>query len=325
MKLLAITLLIAVCCAFAQPYGGYNYGYNTDAVQLEQVQVLTFSRGKMTTGRRSSPVSQLNCVGGSAYGRSDLQPATVQCKNVGSDGFGNINWKCEADLDSSVRFGETTVSCEGYSNPDDPYILKGSCGLEYSLDYTEQGRQGAGYTTGGHGAYNSYNSHSSYDTSSHHSGFKWGNVIMMVIIGCIIYGIWSQVSGHQHHAATGAHGNPPPYPGGGLNGGQGGTYGNGYGPSAYGGYPDPTSCNPTFGTAYRAPTQNAWRPGFWSGMGTGGMLGYLFGRPRTYGGGTYVQPNHRAGWSTGGSFGGGSSHQTSSPRTATAFATTRRR
>jgi len=320
MKLVLIATLVTVlcCCSFAQP--GYNYGYNNDAVLLEKIQVLTFNRGKMTTGRRGSPVPQLTCVGGTAYSRSDLQPAAVQCKNVGSDGFGNINWRCEADLDSSVRFGETTVSCEGYANPDDPYILQGSCGLEFTLDLTEQGRQGAGagYTTGGYNHHNSYAS--TYDTSSHNSGFKWGTVIMMVIIGCIVYGLWQQVS-RNRHVAGGSHGNPPSYPGGGgFSGGYGNSYGNG--PSSYGGYPDPTNCNPTFGDrTYNQPT---WRPGFWSGLGTGGMLGYLFGRPRTYGGGTYVQPTHRAGWSTGGSF-GGSSHQTSSPRTATAYATTRRR
>jgi hypothetical protein len=31
------------------------------------------------------------------------------------------------------------VICEGYEYPDDPYILQGSCGLEYTLDYTKEG------------------------------------------------------------------------------------------------------------------------------------------------------------------------------------------
>jgi hypothetical protein len=31
------------------------------------------------------------------------------------------------------------VVCEGYDYPDDPFILKGSCGLEYTLDYTMEG------------------------------------------------------------------------------------------------------------------------------------------------------------------------------------------
>ncbi|KAF5889462.1 store-operated calcium entry-associated regulatory factor-like isoform X1, partial [Clarias magur] len=36
------------------------------------------------------------------------------------------------------------VSCEGYNSPDDPYILKGSCGLEYTLELTAEGRQKQG-------------------------------------------------------------------------------------------------------------------------------------------------------------------------------------
>ena len=39
---------------------------------------------------------------------------------MGKDSTGDVQWKCDADLDTSVRFGRTDVSCEGYSNPDDP-------------------------------------------------------------------------------------------------------------------------------------------------------------------------------------------------------------
>lgn len=31
------------------------------------------------------------------------------------------------------------VSCEGYDSSEDQYVLRGSCGLEYNLDYTELG------------------------------------------------------------------------------------------------------------------------------------------------------------------------------------------
>lgn len=31
------------------------------------------------------------------------------------------------------------VSCEGYESSEDQYVLRGSCGLEYHLDYTELG------------------------------------------------------------------------------------------------------------------------------------------------------------------------------------------
>lgn len=47
-------------------------------------------------------------------------------------------------MDNWYRFGKVEVSCEGYNNPDDPYILRGSCGLEYTLELTAEGRQNQG-------------------------------------------------------------------------------------------------------------------------------------------------------------------------------------
>ena len=32
-------------------------------------------------------------------------------------------------MDSKYRFGKIDVSCEGYDHPDDPYVLRGSCGV----------------------------------------------------------------------------------------------------------------------------------------------------------------------------------------------------
>ncbi|ELR16590.1 uncharacterized protein ACA1_087850, partial [Acanthamoeba castellanii str. Neff] len=32
------------------------------------------------------------------------------------------------------KMGRIEVVCEGYDYPDDPYILKGSCGLEYRVE-----------------------------------------------------------------------------------------------------------------------------------------------------------------------------------------------
>ena len=84
----------------------------------------------MTTGRRSSPVPQMRCVGGSA-GCHAFQPKVVQCINRGSDGF-DAQWECKTDMDSAYRFGKIQVSCEGYDYPDDPYILRGSCGVGQS-------------------------------------------------------------------------------------------------------------------------------------------------------------------------------------------------
>ena len=32
-------------------------------------------------------------------------------------------------MDAAYRFGRIQVSCEGYDYPEDPYVLKGSCGV----------------------------------------------------------------------------------------------------------------------------------------------------------------------------------------------------
>ncbi|CAI7847653.1 unnamed protein product [Closterium sp. NIES-54] len=104
-----------------QGAGGYR------AVLLEEVKALTLRKGAMTTARRVAAVPQLSCLSG-----CDFQPDVVQCVNVGSDGVA-VQWRCEAELPSHLQFGLTQVSCEGFDYPDDPRILYGSCGLQYSL------------------------------------------------------------------------------------------------------------------------------------------------------------------------------------------------
>lgn len=126
----------------------------SDAIKLSDVQVLTLYNGKMTNGRRSSPVPQLKCVGGSAGCNAFIPQVqhflhkskfsffyiiniilslqVVQCYNRGFDGIDN-QWECKTDMDNAYRFGKISVSCEGYSYPDDPYILKGSCGVSIVL------------------------------------------------------------------------------------------------------------------------------------------------------------------------------------------------
>lgn len=32
-------------------------------------------------------------------------------------------------MDNAYRFGQVTVGCEGYEYPDDPFVLRGSCGV----------------------------------------------------------------------------------------------------------------------------------------------------------------------------------------------------
>ncbi|KAF9081372.1 hypothetical protein BGX23_000964 [Mortierella sp. AD031] len=128
--MLAMACLLATTPSTVSAFGNSN---NHKKVLLRDVQTLTLHQGRMTTGRRTSPVPQIKCVGGNACG--DFEPEVVQCTNAGFDGE-DVQWKCQADLPENVRFGQLDVYCEGYTHPDDPFVLKGSCGLEYKLQYT---------------------------------------------------------------------------------------------------------------------------------------------------------------------------------------------
>ena len=97
-----------------------------EKVPIREVSSLLLHRGKMTTGRRASPVPQLNCL-------SNCQdaPDTIYCSNAGHDGE-DVVWECKSDPAGAV-LRDLNVQCEGYDYPDDPYILKGSCGIEFSM------------------------------------------------------------------------------------------------------------------------------------------------------------------------------------------------
>jgi len=190
-----------------------DYNYQSDRVLLTDIKALTLRRGHKTTGRRTSPVDQLFCIGGSASG-SNHQPDVVQCTNAGHDGF-DVQWDCKADLESDVKFGSLSVTCEGYDSPSDPYVLKGSCGLEYNLEYTKKG-QGNQY------AYNDYNGDGSYyDTYNYQEGRSgWSNFFTFIVLVVVIYLVL--------RACASSTGNTP-------YGGGGGGYGTGYGGGPGGG------------------------------------------------------------------------------------------
>ena len=38
-------------------------------------------------------------------------------------------------MDNEYRFGKVEVTCEGYEYPDDPYILRGSCGVSIGQEF----------------------------------------------------------------------------------------------------------------------------------------------------------------------------------------------
>ena len=49
-------------------------------------------------------------------------------------------------MDSKYRFGKIDVSCEGYDHPDDPYVLRGSCGVRRGRE-REGGERGGRHNT----------------------------------------------------------------------------------------------------------------------------------------------------------------------------------
>ena len=103
------------------------------SIPIKDVEVLTLQAGKMTTGRRASPVLQQECNGPIYLCKN--RPESIQCWNTGWDGL-DANWECKGELENGVKFGKMNVQCEGYEYREDPNILAGSCGLEYTLDTT---------------------------------------------------------------------------------------------------------------------------------------------------------------------------------------------
>ncbi len=73
------------------------------------------------------------------------------------------------------------VVCEGYESSEDPYILAGSCGLEYSLFSTghRQRTSERQYTDDYHQRSRSYSSSSS----------NWSTLIMLGVLGYIAWQI----------------------------------------------------------------------------------------------------------------------------------------
>eukprot|EP00039_Didymoeca_costata_P008607 m.114119 g.114119 ORF g.114119 m.114119 type:complete len:323 (-) comp14153_c0_seq5:3771-4739(-) len=247
MNVLVSILVVLLTCYSSQ-------AQKHKKILLQDIDVLTLRHGKMTSGRRSSPVPQAKCIGGSAMGM--YNPPVIQCLNRGFDGE-DVQWECKSDMDNSFRFGEVTVVCEGYDYPEDPYVLVGSCGVEYTLELTSQGRQQQNHNQKKYQS--SYSS--SYDSSYNSYGRRSssGDWLSYIIVGLILYALYNAFFG----TANGNFGGGQGYGGG---GGYGGGYGGGHGGGGGGG----PGCAPP-------PSGTGGGGGFWSGLLTGGLLSSLFG------------------------------------------------
>jgi len=119
MRGLFFTIILFQCCF-------------SSSILLRDVEVVTGFKDKMTQGRRFSPVEQLFCQG---FHCSHVSHAvsSIQCKNSGFNGK-DVEWRCEAaNMPDGYDLDTTIVSCEGFDHPKDPYILQGSCGIEYTI------------------------------------------------------------------------------------------------------------------------------------------------------------------------------------------------
>lgn len=334
MKVLLVISLCLSVDAFGGGWGGGGDSHNDNRVKLSDIQVLTLrGGGAMTTGRRTSPVTQIACVGGTAMGNREAQPDVVQCYNRGWDGR-EVQWECKADLDNRYRFGRVEVVCEGYDYPEDPYILAGSCGLEYTLDLTQEGKS----RQQGGGGYKEHSYHNTYTPRSDGYSSKWSglsDLIILGVMGLVIYALYrtcvSQTPnvGDRQWSSTDSD-----YPG--SSPGAGGWSNPSAPPPTDQGYQGDGSCG---GSGRRRGTGAGGMGGFWSGAGMGGILGYMMGNRnnsqgynRGYGSsgyrtggygstgftntGGFSSSTHSSGSSTGG---------TSGTRTASGFGGTRRR
>ncbi|XP_041839717.1 store-operated calcium entry-associated regulatory factor isoform X2 [Melanotaenia boesemani] len=319
---------------------GNIHSWNDGSILLRDVQALTLYRNRYTTARRSNPVPQLKCVGGSA-GCHVFVPEVVQCLNRGWDGV-DVQWECKTDMDNSYRFGQIEVSCEGYNHPADAYVLKGSCGLEYTLELTEEGQRRTGGSfdggfkgQGGLGGFASsfFNGffgnkpQQKYQTFDPSASEPSGGLLVVGVLLLLAFGVyklflsgdttqWGQAGGHQRSSAAGP---PPPGFKPDFTGNPGSNPGYGFhsdythGPQHQGGWAAPG----TGGGGWASPGTGG---GFWTGMGTGGLLGYLFGRQRNQ---PYRPPPSRDGFFSGSS--SSSSSSSSGTRTASGFGGTKRR
>lgn len=268
-------LVLLSLVTFFEPTAAYNArkAPSKDAVLLSNINTLTLHANRKTSHRRVSALPQLKCVGPSKHICSLYQPDVMRCTNQGHDYDENdVQWTCNAQLPPEFKLGSTDVICEGYRDSDDPWILKGSCGVEYRMLLTDVGEEKFGkmeYDNGG------WEEPSQFMRSI---GFFALVAVIFLLLGYFRNGL----------AGDGRNGNGGWFGGGGGNGGGGGGGWGGWGPP---GPPPPYDYQPT-----RSSKDESWRPGFWSGALGGAAAGYALGNRRSSGqrSGSYRQQGYTA-------------------------------
>lgn len=233
-----------------------------DAIHPSQIRSLTLRSHTTTTSRRLPPIPQLKCI--SPAPLCALHPIDVmRCTNQGAAySPSDVQWSCRAELPPELRLGATEVVCEGYDGPDDEYVLKGSCGVEYKVVLTEEGER----------RYPELLAEQAGGTDLWTVVF-WG--IFLAVLCWILYSAFTAAPERRRPRPEGGRwGGFWPGDGGGGRGGGGGGWGpGGWGPGWGPGPDDPPPPYPGHKTG-----DNAWRPGFWTGLVGGAGAGYLAGQ-----------------------------------------------
>ncbi|KAK4569712.1 hypothetical protein LTR86_002680 [Recurvomyces mirabilis] len=263
-------LLLALATTLASTT--YVKATRSNSVSLSSVKSLTLRDGALTSARRVEPIPQLTCVGGNA---KDLYNVDVmRCENAGYEyDAADVQWTCKASLPPEFKLGSTDVICEGFDSPDDPHVLKGSCGVEYRLVLTPVGEEKYG------GRADRY----AYSGGAGGSGVQSAaDRLFTALFWLVFIGVLCLIIYRTFIAPPGQ--DPP---GGnrrvGRNGGGGGG-GGGPDDRPDDNPPPPyTPRNPKSASDYSTndyqsqPGQQrdgTWRPGFWTGAATAAAAGY---------------------------------------------------
>ncbi|KAJ5109836.1 hypothetical protein N7532_002481 [Penicillium argentinense] len=253
----------ATCKSTAKPPG-------KNAIQLSTVQALTLRADRMTSSRRVSPIPQLTCVGPPKV--CDLYKIeSMRCNNEGHDyDEEDVQWTCKAQLPPEFKLGSTDVVCEGYRSSEDPWVLKGSCGVEYRMLLTEEGERRFG-------KYYGQSTEPLWKPTKAKTGrlfqklLAWaGELIFLGFFIAVFAIIFSPLIAALFGYRTQPRDGGPRRGWGGFWGGSGGGGDDGF----YPGPPPPYSnnhCSPGY-------ERTGWRPGFWSGILGGAAAGYQMGR-----------------------------------------------
>ena len=290
----SILSLLLTLLLFVQP--SVSARNKPEKVLLSKINTLTLRKDAKTSHNRVSALSQLKCVGGSAKGLYEIE--TLRCKNAGA-GYSDddVQWTCTADLPTEFKLGSTDVICEGFANPNDPYVLKGSCGVEYRLMLTDQGEEKFG--RGGSGKSQSWDWQPDAQRNK-------GLDVVPTLFWIVFLGVVARLLYAAYTAFT-RNANPRrPRQGrgwGGWGGDGGGGGGNDDPPPPYDYHPPPPKSKKTYSSRTAAPgaAQAQQGPGFWTGALGGAAAGaaatYLTGNrgART----EPQQPRYQGNWGNG--------------------------